>query len=246
MNRLHYCLVSLFAVVTLFACSNDPEVTPPTIPLGSTDVKIWAGKDTSISINDTAVSAITLNSSNTDVATIKLEGRKIQIHAVKEGVTTVLLNAPGNRQGALTVRIIGIGGGTGWRRVDRNDKFPLVISVQAADAAFAEKLKTQLTDEILGKVTDGPAALIFTGTDSGTFVEGRGSKMIREGNYTFRNLTLTLNPGATQELYTLVPQNLTTFKMVRDRTEEFKAANPDKGIELVKVETYWGKINTPG
>ncbi|SHL45768.1 hypothetical protein SAMN05444266_103396 [Chitinophaga jiangningensis] len=245
MNRLHYCLVSLFAVA-LFACSNDPEVKP-IIPISAYNVSVWAGKDTSLTILDTAVTGLKLTNSNETLATAKLEGRKILISGLIEGAVTLTLSAVGDeRQGGVTVKVLGLQGGGGWRRVDRNDKFPLTITVQATDAAFAEQLKKQLTDEVLGKVTEGPAYLVFNGTSSGKFMEARGSKPTREGNFTFQQLKLTLNPGTTPELYTIVPQSPTTIKMVRDRTAEFIAANPDKGIQLVKIESFWGKISTPG
>ncbi|MBV7530144.1 hypothetical protein [Chitinophaga sp. sic0106] len=245
MNRLHYCLGSLFAMVTLYACSNDPKVKP-IIPVSAYDVSVWAGKDTSLTILDTAVTGIKLTNSNETIAAAKLEGRKILISGVKEGVAVLTLSVLNEeRQGGVTVKVIGLQG-VGWRRVDRNDKYPLTITIEATDATFAEQLKKQLTEEILPKVTEGPANLVFTGANNGTFMEGRGSKLVREGNFTFANLKLTLNPAANPEVYTIVPQSPTSIKLVRDRTEEFKAANPDKGITLVKVETYWGKINTPG
>ncbi|CAL1519407.1 hypothetical protein [Chitinophaga sp. MM2321] len=224
----------------LSSCKKDQQ--PDKIQLSSHQVELWAGQDTVISISG-APKQYTVSSENEEIARVVIQDNRILITTDLPGSTIIHITDGANNTSTIKLRALSVIGT--WRRAEGDESLKARIFVETGDPVFADELQRQLFEATIKQ--PGTNYMIHFSTDPVmTFTERQQNTVLREGEFLFRNLTLTLTHNAIEDVYKIKPLDYGVIGLEQDLTAHYKALHPDKDIKKVVIVTHVRKATFPG
>jgi len=214
------------------SCSNEDKDSA--IVLDKSSIQVMAGaKDTVLILSGNNDCIVTTDNEN--VATAVIEGSNVIISTSEMGLACLTITDKSSRTLKINVDATGPRTG-GWK-----EYFPIGVEyvfVEADNDIVMEQIKSQLIEEARNRID----AMYVFGNSAFSY-QSRNSSLSQDGNYTVKDLILTLNYSGREEFYEIVG-GVSIMQLKRNLTAYFKEQYPDAGISkieecrLLKYITY--------